>query len=304
VGRKVERWSKVPKVAAAGWYRESVTALGIGALLVIASEGEPIEVTADWRTDLCRLLMLRPADRNNAARAFDRLAKNGLLTLKDGYVTVHWSAASLQPVCTTSEPRLPAVCPTSAPSLLAVCEAKPLEIVKDTSPRQTDRQTEETAQHARANGFDHSLDQKRVLRAWHEVFATSEIPRSERLEQVTAACTRQATAEKGSLEAIARRTFERFKADPYTAQAKNRFALLASQVDNWVGPEPALPAAIPITRMQKLDAAYEADIRVRLTKLKKLFDERIALAADDPDRQARLAHEKKLEVWKLEAKLA
>lgn len=242
--RKVERWSKVPKVAAPGWYRESVTAMGIGSLLMIASEGEPIPVTADWRTDLCRLLMLRPEDRRHSAQAMDRLVEKGLLIVENGYATVRWSAASEKPVRTEREPSEKPVSTPRDPSEKPVSGAKPLEIIKDTRPRQTDRQTDRAAQHARANGFDHSADQKLVLRCWHEVTSETGQPRADRLEQVTAACARQAAAEKLTLEAVARRAFAKFMADAYAAAAKNRFALLASQVDGWVAPPPVEKPAL------------------------------------------------------------
>lgn len=302
--RRVERWTKVPKDRAPQWFRSSMLARGIGMELFHACEGEPIAVTEDWRTDLCRLLMVPPSERGNVARTLDRMVEAELLIVADGYVTVLWSAPRPVPVRSESGASPVPVRSPSAPSPVPVRHAEPYEIIKDTSTRQTDRQTEETAQHTRANGFDHSGDQKLVLRCWHEVVGTTEVPRADRLEQVTAACVRQASAETVPLEGIARRAFARFLADPYTAQAKNRFALLASQVEQWTGPPPALAPPIPITREQRLNAAFETDIRGRLAKLSKIYDDRIARAEGDPERQARLAHEKKLEVWKLEAKLA
>jgi hypothetical protein len=141
-----------------------------------------------------------------------------------------------------------------------------------------------------------------VLREWHTATATTGTPRG--LFELVQACEQQAKAEKTTPELIARRAIAAFRADAYVQRERAGFGLLVKQLDRWIAPPAPPPPPIPITREQRLDAAFEADIRQRLTKLKNVYDQRIARAEGDPERQARLAHEKKLEVWKLEAKLA
>lgn len=142
-----------------------------------------------------------------------------------------------------------------------------------------------------------------VLREWHTATATTGVPRG--LYEFVASCEAQAKAEKTTPELIARRAIEAFRADPYVQTQRAGFGLLVAQRDRWVAPPPkAAKVTQLLTREQRLDAAYEADIRQRLTRIAKIYDDRIARAEGDPERQKRLTNEKQAEVWKLEAKLA
>lgn len=82
----------VPEKRARAWSTmKHILGRALATELWLHGHGQPIEVDGDWRIDLCRQLGLTGRHRTNWCQAMDEAASLGLLTLADGFVTVHYT---------------------------------------------------------------------------------------------------------------------------------------------------------------------------------------------------------------------
>lgn len=89
---KLGRFGCVPLDLHPAWYELGWSSRALGMALfahVTDRDAMTIEVAADWRTSLCKMLRIGGQDRRYVKPAMDELVRAGLLTVGDGKVTVN-----------------------------------------------------------------------------------------------------------------------------------------------------------------------------------------------------------------------
>lgn len=250
------------------WRKQSQLAQGLGMRLAFESDGDPIPVTEDWRTDLCRLLQVNTDERRNVAKALIRLQEQRLISYQDGSVSVHWSELGPLPVlCQSLGSPLP-VLGESFRSPSALLEPKPAVIIQKTLSRQTDKtDRQDIRERPPARPPAAPSPSVRVWAVWCEVTGKLIAAPDARLPGVVHSLVAQAQLERVSLEDVTRRVLKSWMSEKYVREQNYPFGLLAKQIgDHIAAPKHAAGSEPKLEMYREWVPSWEVEERALAAK--------------------------------------
>lgn len=124
----------VPRQMHTAWQRVSYLARAIGRDLIAHIDdfgSMRLQISGEWRSSLCLLLQVNGGnDRRSAKLALDQLAAAGLITVGDGFVTIHLTPA-MRPACAPDDAGMSPACARDVAGVSSSCAAGVFESNQD-----------------------------------------------------------------------------------------------------------------------------------------------------------------------------